>query len=411
MSRGARFVAGEALLTFRARPQTFALIVCTIAVALGTISVVYGISFSGARQTEAVFDHLRPTTLLVEQNPLYEPWVGTIHSPTLRSSVLGISDAAPPVSYEALNAVASVPGIKSVTVLSRIVDRVSTPRPMVPVERNAPVELIAVAVAGQDPLAPQIRTGHSLSLSAESARWPIALVGAEAADILGIRWIAGLEPIFIDRPFTVVGIADFVGSYSSLRRSVLVPAAFAEWAGWQRGEQSMLVEVLPGSAEVVAERLPAMLRPTAPESLRVLSGLSLGSLRADISEQLDGLVVGVTAATLVLATLSVAMTSHLSVKHRTPEIGMRRALGATRREVANLFLAESVITTFLGGILGGFLGATGLVVVANLRGWIPILPLYAVWGAPLIGGLVGALASAAPAVAAARLTPDQSMRG
>jgi putative ABC transport system permease protein len=109
--------------------------------------------------------------------------------------------------------------------------------------------------------------------------------------------------------------------------------------------------------------------------------------------------------------LGIANVTLLSVLERVSEIGLRRALGATRRQVAGQFLVESVIIGFLGGILGTAVGVLLTVIVSAVRDWTPLLDTRMAVGAPLLGAVIGLLAGTYPAWKASAIEPIKALRG
>jgi putative ABC transport system permease protein len=100
----------------------------------------------------------------------------------------------------------------------------------------------------------------------------------------------------------------------------------------------------------------------------------------------------------------------VTVMERVGEIGLRRALGASRRQVAGQFLLESTTIGLLGGIVGAALGIAVVVCVAAVKEWTPVLDLRLALGAPLAGALVGLVAGLYPSLRAARMEPVDALR-
>jgi macrolide transport system ATP-binding/permease protein len=108
--------------------------------------------------------------------------------------------------------------------------------------------------------------------------------------------------------------------------------------------------------------------------------------------------------------IGIANITLVSVMERAAEIGLRRAIGATRAHVATQFLLESASMGVIGGILGASLGVIIVVAVSAYETWTPVLDPAAAFFAPLIGGMIGALSGAYPALRAARQERIEAFR-
>lgn len=113
----------------------------------------------------------------------------------------------------------------------------------------------------------------------------------------------------------------------------------------------------------------------------------------------------------MIGAVGIANTTLVSVMERAAEIGLRRALGARRRQVAAQFVTESTVLGLLGGLVGTSLGVLIVVLVTLVREWTAVVDPLVVLASPLAGALVGLLAGAYPALRAASIEPVDALRG
>ena len=132
--------------------------------------------------------------------------------------------------------------------------------------------------------------------------------------------------------------------------------------------------------------------------------------RAAAKGQFTTLLLGLGAVALLVGAIGIANIMVISVLERRGEIGLRRALGATRRHISAQFLAESALLAALGSIAGLALGAGATEVYALGQNEPFVVPLYALIAAPASGLVIGALAGLYPAAKAARLSPTEALR-
>jgi len=120
-----------------------------------------------------------------------------------------------------------------------------------------------------------------------------------------------------------------------------------------------------------------------------------------------GCIAGIS---LLVGGIGIMNTMLASVAERTREIGIRRAVGATRKHIVVQFLCESIVLTTAGGILGIILGSGGALVISKVAGWKTLLTLWSISLSILMAGCVGLVSGLYPAVRAARLDPARALR-
>ena len=161
----------------------------------------------------------------------------------------------------------------------------------------------------------------------------------------------------------------------------------------------------------VSNLLAATADPQNPDGVQVSRPSDALEARAAAKGQFTTLLLGLGAVALLVGAIGIANIMVISVLERRGEIGLRRALGATRRHITIQFLAESALLAALGGIAGLLLGAIatlGLRASRRTSRWS--CPLYALIAAPAAGFVIGALAGLYPAAKAARLSPTEALR-
>jgi putative ABC transport system permease protein len=124
----------------------------------------------------------------------------------------------------------------------------------------------------------------------------------------------------------------------------------------------------------------------------------------------NGLLLGLGAVALLVGGVGIANVMVISVLERRSEIGLRRALGATRRHVAEQFLAEAVLLSVLGGVAGTVIGGAATAIYARSQHWSVVIPALALYGGVAAALVIGAIAGLYPSIRAARLSPTEALR-
>jgi putative ABC transport system permease protein len=131
--------------------------------------------------------------------------------------------------------------------------------------------------------------------------------------------------------------------------------------------------------------------------------------QADAKAALNSLFLGLGAVSLLVGAVGVANIMVISVLERRSEIGLRRAMGATKGHIRVQFIAEAVLLSLLGGAAGVVGGAASTAVYASTKGWQIVVPLVAWAGGFGAAILIGAVAGLMPALRAARMSPTEAL--
>jgi putative ABC transport system permease protein len=248
-------------------------------------------------------------------------------------------------------------------------------------------------------------------LDEASATVPTTVLGNTAARRLGITE-PGVRLWMDDSWFTVIGILEPVELASELDSSAFVGAPLAEQLFDFEGSPSTIY--VRSDVEFIDDVRAVLGRTANPEDaseVEVTRPSDVLEAKAAAAVAFTDLFLGLGAVALIVGGFGIANVMLMSVMERRGEIGLRRALGATRRHIALQFVSEALALAAVGGVLGVLLGAGLAVVYALSQAWTPIIPAVAVFGGIGAAIAIGALAGFYPAMRAARLSPTDALRG
>jgi putative ABC transport system permease protein len=221
-------------------------------------------------------------------------------------------------------------------------------------------------------------------------------------------------------PFEVIGVLAEKGTtgFGSSDDDLLVPLQTARYRliGTDRLRTITISAASADSISLAMISIERVLRrqhhiqPGAPDNFRIRSALDVLSTFQETSATFGALLAGIASVSLLVGGIGIMNIMLVSVKERTREIGVRKALGATRLDILMQFLVEAVVLCALGGITGVTLGSIGAVALSRLAHWNTLISATAVVGAFGVSAAVGLFFGVWPARQAALLDPIEALR-
>jgi putative ABC transport system permease protein len=258
-------------------------------------------------------------------------------------------------------------------------------------------------------------------LNQGTARLPVAVLGAAAAQQLGVDRVYSDQRIWLGGQwFNVAGILNPSPLVPDIDVSALVGYSAAQnylgYVSIVRGEKkagppsTIYIRAATDHEAAVQSLLGQTANPEAPYEVAVSQPSDVLTARAAAAGAFNSLFLGLGAVALIVGAVGVANIMIISVLERRSEIGLRRALGATRAQIRTQFLAESILLAVIGGIVGVLAGAAATAVYASSKNWAVVIPVEAWSGGIASAILIGAFAGLMPAVRASRMPPTVALR-
>jgi putative ABC transport system permease protein len=385
-------LAGLASVGLRTRKLRAALSALGIAIGTATIVAVLGLARSSQAVLLAEIARLGTNLLTVTNGQDFQGQPAEL--PTTAPGMIG-----------------RLPGVTAVQYTGAVSGVYAYRSPLIPaIDTNA----LTVDAASLDlPAVLGTSLAQGSYLNAATAREPVAVLGAGAAQLMGIDRIWPGERIWVGgRWFYLVGILNPATLAPPIDTSVLVGFPAAErYLGLDGHPSQIYVRTVNTQAATTAvdKLLGPQANPENPNQVGVSQPSDTLTAQADAAGAFDTLFLALGAVALLVGAVGVANIMIISVLERRQEIGLRRALGATKGQIRVQFLAEAVLLALVGGAAGDIAGAIATASYAQLKGWPTVIPAEA-WVAGLAAALViGALAGLLPAIRAARLSPTQAL--
>ncbi len=249
-------------------------------------------------------------------------------------------------------------------------------------------------------------------LSEPTIQYPAVVLGSVAAQRLGITDLD--HPVMVwlgERWVEVIGILDpFVLAADLDRAAIIGDQAAVDYFDGDDIASTIYVRVDSDWVVQTRDLLPATVDPENPEEVEVSRPSDVLEAEAAAESAFNTLFLGLGAVALLVGGIGIANVMVIGVIERRGEIGLRRAIGATKAHIRWQFLAESLFLSAIGGVAGIVIGSGVTAAYAALQGWRIIIPSLAVTGGFAAALAIGAVAGLYPAMRAARMSPTEALR-
>ncbi|MCE7986405.1 MAG: ATP-binding cassette domain-containing protein [Caldilinea sp. CFX5] len=392
-----RDLVDEAIAGMFARPGRMVLTMLGIVIGITALVATIGLSRTANNQIITQFDELAATEILIKG----------------KSTIAGVDPKAIP--WDAPSRIGRLNGVVAAGTLSDVeAGKALVSSSLVHDPKTETAFRLAIQAASPELFAAvraTLRTGRLWDAGHAQRGDRVAVLGPGAAARLGIVTVDHLPAIAIgDHLYLVIGILQEIARRPDMVNAVVIPEGAARHDFGLLGPEKVVVETRIGALYLLVRQIPYALRPDNPKALHLEFPPEPKRLRDAVESDLNVMILLLGGLSLVVGAIGIGNITLVSVIERTGEIGLRRAIGATRWHIAAQFLLESASMGIIGGILGAGLGILIVVGVAAYQTWAPVLDPSVPFLAPLVGGSIGLISGVYPALRAAQLEPVEAFR-
>ena len=241
---------------------------------------------------------------------------------------------------------------------------------------------------------------------------PVTVLGNVTAKRLGITNLSKPTKILIDDEwFGVIGIVEELKIHPDLDRSVFIGyGAAKKLFDINKEPTTIYLRANPTFIEDVVEVIAPSMNPENPDQVEVSRPSDALEAQQAVEASFTNLLLGLGSVALLVGGVAIANVMVMSVLERRMEIGVRRSIGATRREIRYQFLLESIVLSGIGGLVGVMLGSLITLAYTNYTNIVFSIPVWQILGAVVLALLIGAISGVYPAIKASKIQPAEAVR-